>query len=631
MSLITTPCWIPIPRSWGFAWPSTPSMSARKRPRRSWKASRNSAGFFENAPLGMTLVGKDFRFLHVNRAFCEMLGYREEELAGKPYQDITHPEDLPRNIVLDEEVKKGKGFQMQKRYIHKDRHIVWVNLTVQTILDAQGNLLYSMGMAEDITERKKVEVTLRESEERYRRLVELSPEALLVHSEGKVLYMNPSGLKMLGTTLEEMEGNPTTELLHPDSRSKALERAHLILEKGQSTDWTEMRMTRRNGELFDAETKGAFLLYGGKPSVMTMIRDVTDRKKAEKTLRESEERYRKLVELSPEALVVHAEGKVLYVNSAGMKMFAASPGPVEGRPILEFMHPDTRQLGLDRAKGIMESGQPTDWIEQRFIRCNGEPFDAETKGTPFLYQGVPAVLTLIRDVTERKKTQQMLMRYERLAAVGKVIAAIAHEIRNPLGVMSGMSEILKAKLESRSEYSQELETILSQANRLKYFMNDILDYSRSLEIHKTEIKPRTLLEGSLVLAQAQVGAQHAIANVEWGIDGALPEFPGDEERLGQVLVNLIVNAYQALGEKGKIKLSAKVRDGWMILEVEDNGRGIPEGDLPRIFEPFFTTKKGGSGLGLSISQKIIDAHGGRMEVLRLRPRGTLFSLWLPLQ
>jgi signal transduction histidine kinase len=194
-----------------------------------------------------------------------------------------------------------------------------------------------------------------------------------------------------------------------------------------------------------------------------------------------------------------------------------------------------------------------------------------------------------------------------------------------------MSQILKAKLENRSEFHQELETILNQANRLKYFMNDILDYSRSMEIHKGPVNPRTLLEESLILAQAQMGSPQGGTVVDWKIEADLPSFLADGDRLQQVLVNLIMNAYQALAGGGTMVLSARIKDGWMILGVEDNGPGIAEADMTKLFEPFFTTKKQGSGLGLSISQKIAEAHGGRIAIKRLSPHGSYFALQLPLE
>jgi signal transduction histidine kinase len=303
---------------------------------------------------------------------------------------------------------------------------------------------------------------------------------------------------------------------------------------------------------------------------------------------------------------------------------------VQGKSILDFIHPDYREMSISRVRQIMESGQTTEWTEQKLIRLNGKAFDAETKGTPFVYQGRQSILTIVRDVTERKKNQETLLRYERLATVGKVIAAIAHEIRNPLAMVAGMTKLLKTKLEVRKEYSQEIQTILSQTDRLGLFMNDILDYSREMEMNKTAVDARFLLEESLTAAQAQVGASHVGVDVEWKMEGVLPSFPGDKDRLQQVIINLILNAYQALGEKGVLTIFARAEKGWMRLGVKDDGPGINEVDLPRLFEPFFTTKKHGSGLGLPISQKIVEAHGGKIEVQRIQPHGTLFTLHLPL-
>ncbi len=961
---------------------------------------------FENAPLGMTLVDKDFRFLHANRAFHEMLGYAEGELAGKSFKDITHPDDLPRNTAFSREVLQGRGFQMQKRYLHKDGHVLWANLTVQSFQDSQGGFLHSMGMVEDITERKradealkrseadlravfnsgsqvmvligpdgrvqgfnqsadimarrvlgrgmekgapfietlppgadpevykasfqsamegketqgerrirsaegkdrwvevkyqpvldeqgsargvcfslafiddrkraeellrkseadlravfnsgsqmivfigrdgrirdfnqlagryaglmtgqrfelgrlfldyvqppfqaavrerferilqgetirvensipdedgaphwfemtftpvfdgqgsvtglclastliddrkKAEEALRESRERLKRLTDLTREGILIHENPRVVDVNPAMAQMLGYSPEEMIGRSGFDFLAPPSREEALRRM-----KAASPDPYEALALKKDGSFLPVELNGRNFKEGERELRVLSVRDITWRKEAEKTLRESEERYRTLVELMPEAMVVHAAGRVLYVNSAGLGMFGASPEDVEGSSISGFLHPDSRKEALDRVKDILETGRSTDWIEQKLVKRDGQVFEAETKGSPILYRGIPGVMTLVRDITERKKAEralresesdyrrlvaeiplalvvsdkeniivsanaeaarlfgaanpvsligksavdfilpenravakermratlegasapnretelvtlageraqvevrgfpvtfqgqkfvmsilrditegkklhEMLLRYERLAAVGKVIAGIAHEVRNPLAVVAGMSQILKAKLENRSEYSQELETILAQANRLQYFMNDILDYSRNLEVKKAPVFARALLEDSLLLAQAQLGPSHAATRVEWNLEERLPDLPGDAERLQQVLVNLIVNAYQAMEEKGTLTLSARVKDGWMLLGVEDDGPGIAEADTAKLFEPFFTTKKHGSGLGLPISQKIAWAHGGRISVKRLTPHGTLFTLQLPLE
>jgi PAS domain S-box-containing protein len=312
-------------------------------------------------------------------------------------------------------------------------------------------------------------------------------------------------------------------------------------------------------------------------------------------------------------------------------MFGAGNQKLEGRSVLEVLHPESREMAIARIQQIMETGRTTDWVEQKLVRLNGEEFLAETKGIPFRYQGIPGVLTIVRDITERKKSHQTLLRYERLAAVGKVIAGIAHEIRNPLAVVSGMSHVLQQKFAGRPEFSEEVDAILLQTERLRLFMTDILDYSRELLIKKNEVDPKALMEKSLKLVQTQVDPLQASIQVKWIWEINLPFLWADGERLEQILVNLILNAFQSMGRKGTIILSGQAREGWIFLGVEDDGPGISEADLPRLFEPFFTTKKHGSGLGLPISKKIVEAHGGKIEVRRIQPHGTLFTLQLPNQ
>ena len=133
---------------------------------------------FENAQMGMTLVDKNFHFAHVNRAFCDFIGYPPKELIGRTFQEITHPEDINQNVANAEGLKSGKGFQMQKRYLHKNGSVLWANLSVTAFLDAKGELLYSLGMVEDITQRKLAEEALRNREEKFRRIFEDAPTAM---------------------------------------------------------------------------------------------------------------------------------------------------------------------------------------------------------------------------------------------------------------------------------------------------------------------------------------------------------------------------------------------------------------------------------------------------------------------
>ncbi len=586
---------------------------------------------FEDGSVGMTLVAPDKKFFHVNRAFCDLVGYSPEELTTMTFRDITHPEDLAENILLGEGLPQGRGFQMQKRYRHKNGGVVWANITVTAFRDEKGLYLHSLGIIENITEQKRVEENIRESEDRYRRLVEFSPDSIFVYMNEKIVYANPAGLKLLGASDPgQVVGLPVLSLSHPDDRAVVARRIENVARHRGENPSLEQKFIRLDGQSVEVEAQGTSFAYQGKPAGLMIVRDITQRKRAIQAFRESQESYRRLVEFFPETVLVHSEGKLLYINPPGLKMFGAvEPGEILGRSVFDFVSTPFLETARIRVESIYLNKMSTDPMDQVWLKLDGSPIDVEVRGTFFNFMGKPSILSILRNVSERKRTQQMLLRYERLAAVGQVIAGIAHDIRNPLAVLSSMTLHLKEKFEGSASVSKEVETITAQTNRLKRLMNDILDYAKGYTLVKQPIEPKAFLEQCLKLVQTQVGASHRNVQVRWKIDSPLASFTADRERLEQVLLNLILNAYEAVEKGGVLTLGFEETDQMVCLKVEDNGPGIPEGAITRLFEPFFTTKKYGSGLGLSLSQKIVEAHGGKIEAEWVYPHGTLFTVQIP--
>ena len=561
---------------------------------------------FEDASVGMTLVGADKKFLHVNRAFCELVGYSPEELKALTFRDITHPEDLALNISLGQRLEDGKSFQMEKRYCHKDGSVVWANATVSPFRDEKGAMVRSLGIIENITEQKKVEAGIRESEERYRRLVEFSPDAIFVYVKDKIVFINPAGLRLLGASgPEQVVGRPILSLVHPDDQGVVEKRVkNVLLNRGENPR-LEQKFVRLDGQALEVEAQGTFFNYMGRPAGLMIARDISQRQKAIRAFRESQESYRRLVEFFPETVLVHSEGKLLYINPPGLKMFGASqPGEMLGRSVLDFVSTPFLETARIRMESIYLNKLSTDPMDQVWLRLDGAPIDVEIRGTFFNFMGKPSILSILRNVSERKRTQQMLLRYERLAAVGQVIAGIAHDIRNPLAVLSAMTLHLREKFVGLdASVAKDVETITAQTNRLKRLMNDILDYAKGMTLIKQEIAPRVFLEQCLKLVQTQLGAARPLGGGEIvAAPGRVlsPLLGGDRERLEeQVFLNLILNAYEALEGGGSLVLSFESNETEILLRVQDDGPGIPEAALARLFEPFFTTKKYGSGLGLS--------------------------------
>ena len=839
---------------------------------------------FEEASIGMTLVDKQFRFLKVNRAFSDMLGYRPEEFLEKTFVDFTHPDDLSRNRHLTDQLVTGQGFQLQKRYLHKSGKTIWANLTVTPMMSAKGDLLYTVGMIEDVTERNLAGELLKESEEKFRRIFEDASTAMAMVSDYKFIKVNRAFLNLLGYAEKEIIGKTLFEITHPEDLTKTQTIASEMHHEEKDHFQTEKRYLRKDGESLWANVSGTLIrdgmgrklyslimienitgkkmaqdelkkseaslravynsgtqmvglvdqnghfldcnqaaasamlqltgigyekgrpiydylhlnqdlkeifrdylrrslrgevlrvekpmkalgeadhwmefnfqpvresdgsiarvcitavlvderksaeetlrryaaeldavfnsgsqvsvligrdgriqrfnkfaaqmaprvlgqpiregmafvetlppgasaaqfrdsfeaalagkesngervirsaegkerwvevgyrpvlnLEGGVEGVCFILAFIDERKKVEAELRESQERFQRLAEVTQEGILLHENPRVVDINPALSALLGYTREEMIGKSGFDFLATESHEMAL----GHMRAGSMEPY-EAVAVRKDGSRVPIELQGRNFHYKGKDLRVMSVRDLTERKRIQSKLLQYERLAAVGKVIAAIAHEVRNPLAVISGMSQILKSKVGSDPSHSQELSTIRDQSERLKMFMNDILDYSREMEIRRQKVEIPGLIEKSLVTVQTQVGPSHVNVEVQRDWKASLPEVSADGQRLEQVLENLILNAYQSMQDKGNLTLSCRQQGEWLVIGVMDDGPGIQEADFPHLFEPFFTTKKHGSGLGLPISQKIMEAHGGRIEVQKVAPHGTRFNLYLPL-
>ena len=254
-------------------------------------------GAFEGASTGMALIGLDRRFLRVNQSLCEMLGYSEEELLTKCTTDLTHPDDQEASRRRTQRVLSRDGTEqsnLEKRYIRKDGRTVWTISDLSLVRNSHREPSYFVALFQDITERKLAEENLRESEERYRKLVENSPDAILVHQEGNIVFINDAGIKLVGASRpEEMVGKALMEFVHPDHRKAVGERTACTQTSGEKVDLMEMKFLRIDGRAVDGEASAMPTLHQGKPATQSMIRDITERKRAENALRESEELYRR--------------------------------------------------------------------------------------------------------------------------------------------------------------------------------------------------------------------------------------------------------------------------------------------------------------------------------------------------
>lgn len=398
------------------------------------------------------------------------------------------------------------------------------------------------------------------------------------------------------------------------------------------------------------------VLEGGWVCVFT---DVTAERRALSAMEESEDRYRRLTEASPDMIAVHNGGRFVFANAAGAHLLGVgSSDDLLGRRLLDFVHPDDHEVARNSPPmSSFEDG--TDFKEFLALKSDGQTFHAEALGVEFLYQGEPSILVIWRDITERKLAQEQLVQTSKLALLGEMAASMAHELNQPLNIirMAADSSLIlmeegKADMESHLE---EFERISNQTERMASIINHLRVFSRQDDMSQAQFDP---IE-SIAAATTMVHDQYLLDGVEvrMVVPKQTAEVQGQPIRLEQVILNLLANARDAVrgsgredfakgaesrpDSKGVIEISAFLassRDGnadsrrpeEVVITVSDDGGGLPEDVIGHVFEPFFTTKRAGegTGLGLAIGYSIVSGMGGSISASNGQA-GAVFEIRLP--
>ncbi|MGE7603108.1 PAS domain-containing sensor histidine kinase [Peribacillus sp. NPDC097675] len=462
----------------------------------------------------------------------------------------------------------------------------------------------------------------------FQSFMEQSADAIsIVDLEARTLQVNAAFEEFFGWKNEEVIGKPFPII--PEFLRESVDELHERVKSGQQEKGFETVRQRKDGRLIDVSiTLFNIRNNDNEPIALAFVyRDITNQKLAEAALKESEERYRSLVEVSPEAIFVHRNGFIEYMNPEGAKMLGMnSVEDIIGKSVFQFVHPDSQGTVGKRIDVMRDEGKTVDLLEQKFRRYNGEIFYGETIALPIIYKGYPAIQVFCRDITERKKTEELLGKTNMLSAVGQMAAGVAHEIRNPLTAIKGFLQLM-GETSCKQEYLdftvKEVEKIEQLAKEFVCLASPPIQTCESIQLS-------AILDSVITLAKFQAILCDVEITKEFLIDDSTVF--GETNLLKQVFTNVVNNAMEAMKDGGKLHISLDKDDEEnMMVRFIDSGCGMTEERLKHLGQPFYSTTEKGTGLGLMVSSKIVHEHHGDINFSSEVGKGTTVEITLPIK
>ena len=614
---------------------------------------------------GFVLVDESGNIVEWNASMEKISGVCGDEIIGLPYWEVVHRFLLPerrtreryeyfQHFVL-ESLRTGVLDLQQKVF---EVEIVRPDGTRKTIQQTPFVIQLEHGfrlgsIVQDITERKQIEIALRDSGERFRSLVQQSWDVISVHnSDMKVQYVTPSVERILGYTMREFQGMDVLSIVHPQDLGAVTVQLGKVMKKTNSGAPTLFRVRKADGTWIYVETVANNLLESPPINgIVLTYRDVTARVNSELQLRESEELHRGLVSAVPDVILrTDLDGNILFINETNFPALGFVPKEnVLGKNVLSFVIPEQRE----RAATLMHSMKDnrTGLREYRMRFADGTEIDCEVNGDVLRDSGgAPfGMVYVVRDISQRhqeeaarKKLEAQLIQSQKLESIGTLASGIAHDFNNILNIVMGNISLIVSNRGNTDKLSKRLDAIERATDRGAQLVKQLLMYARRTKLEQRSVVVNTLIQEVAVLLEATFPKS---IEVRLQLVPDLPSVNGDLNQLHQVFVNLSVNARDAMTSGGKLVIATDAVAGDVVrtkfphaaakrfvkISISDTGMGMDEETQKRIFDPFFTTKEAGkgTGLGLAVVHGIMESHAGYIDVESLPGMGTTMTLYLP--
>jgi len=482
-------------------------------------------------------------------------------------------------------------------------------------------------IAKDMAEKRRLENELRSTEEEFREAIDLQQGMIFKYKkvDGRFIHTLCNGelAYKLGRDPETVIGCELSDFLPPE----VAERKNAYYERAWNGERVTYEGTSGTGITYLAILKPVYR-NGVVTEVIGSCVDITDRKRVEEELRLSEERYRLIADNVLDLIrTVDREGIILYASPSHATVLGFAPETLVGKKCSTLLYPEDLDAATCLFREMLRSKQPTPCSDFRYQDANGNIHIIEVRGIPVLGadKEVEKVIIFGRDISERRKTEELLRHSDKLSVLGELAAGIAHEIRNPLTALRGFIQLLQTENFENKRY---LDVMMAEIDRINFIASELLLLAKPQAHHFKRHDLYFLLHSVIKLLEPQTNMDNI--RICLTLNAPIPFIYCEEKQMKQVFINLIKNGIEAMPEGGDLFISISLPNSDHVrIQFIDQGCGIPEELIPRLGEPFYSTKEKGTGLGLMVSQKIIKEHHGQLTIESEVGKGTVVSIVLP--
>jgi PAS domain S-box-containing protein len=589
------------------------------------------------------------RIVDLNPSAQTLLNHILQDVVGQPVENVWTEWPSIRRILdagseETKEVSLGSGekqrvYELQSTAIERlgrkdalNRLIILRDITERKMMEEELRLHSEQLKAhsehlEELVEAKTVDLTA--SERKYHLLVDNMADAVFtIDLKGNLTFLSPQTEKITGYSAQQLLGMNIKQLIAPEDLSAILKRLEVRSKGVSELSPIQFELIRADGTRLPIELHTKLLSKGNEPvGIQGVARDITERKRMEDALRESEARFRELADLLPQIVFeTDLNGTLTFFNRVGLSSTGCTEEDLRnGFDAFQVFPPEDARRAIESMRRVMR-GEQVGPIEYRLLRKDGTSIPILIYSSAIIREGKPVGLRgIIVDMTERKRMEENLLRSRRLAAIGETAAMVGHDLRNPLQGIMGAAYLLKKHEGNLSEEGKTLlHAIEDGIERSDKVIDDLLAYSRELQLDLSMSNAKLLIDQSL--ASMKIPENMIVVNHT----KEQPTVEVDVEKMKRVCLNLMKNAVDAMPNGGTLTITSTESDGNLQVSFADTGEGMSQEILAKIWSPLFTTKARGMGYGLAIVKRFMEAHRGSVSVETIPGKGSTFTIRIPI-